>query len=545
MRSVNQALVWELARHWHWLFGAFLLANALPCALLAALVPMGLAAQSREFVMLYVTLVPLSILLVGLGYLIAMGSRQRLFSLPISNTCMANWALWGGALWMGTAVASGISILNMAFNIHWPWLTTACFAMTAWCVIQPLLGAPIGLVGRVLAILLSIVGLVFAFVSRNSFSSSATVGKYWTELTIVEAITMFATCLAAFAAFLRVVEWERCGESESKGDDALRRVMGWCDSIGEKLRVPIQANASPSKALLWHEWRVKGYLYPLLAGLFAAAFAMITLLESSTLTVIESEAELQPRYMSISLFWISVAAIPAGIVLGMTGTNATEDTSKKGSRSRLSEAFRDSNGIEMGSWMRTLPITSNRLATAMMQNTAMSLAFGLLVWFAISLGAHWWCSDKFLPSLLSDSKLLPFCFASVMVPWSIALNMVAVTASGRPAPLIFVCFAIPVAVVLSSLPFPNASTITWAILWAAYLMLHLPLMKEAWIACSRRKWIAAGVGFLLLSFLAPWCMSHLIAPTSFLLWFYVMSLLPAAVVPVVALPAILDRNRYR
>ncbi|MFY8058768.1 MAG: hypothetical protein ACOVRM_13560, partial [Planctomycetaceae bacterium] len=89
MHSVSGAMLWEMMSRGRWQIpGWFLFGNAWPILLYTAFSHVHADFADPVFVILHVILLPLTMLMFGLGIVAAQGSLSRLFLLPVSTACI-------------------------------------------------------------------------------------------------------------------------------------------------------------------------------------------------------------------------------------------------------------------------------------------------------------------------------------------------------------------------------------------------------------------------------------------------------------------------
>ncbi len=141
MRSQPQALLWETVFRGKWMLpSAFLAALMLPLLIYGALSghkmdPTG----AREFVALQLGLVMVVVTQLAAGVAFAQGPLSRLFALPISTNSIVAWHVLSGGVFLAIEAAAASGLFNLLFQVRWPVLNIALFALALWSAIQVLM----------------------------------------------------------------------------------------------------------------------------------------------------------------------------------------------------------------------------------------------------------------------------------------------------------------------------------------------------------------------------------------------------------------------
>src|SRR5437899_1064221 len=141
MKSVPQAITWELVWNGRWgLPAALLAANALPAMILTALRSEGAldpAEESNLVIQVVVTIMNAATF--GAAIMSAQGRPSRLYAFPVSTaTLVAGQMLPGMAAIFAQSVLS-TAILNALFQLDWSLWGPALFVACALAAVQGLL----------------------------------------------------------------------------------------------------------------------------------------------------------------------------------------------------------------------------------------------------------------------------------------------------------------------------------------------------------------------------------------------------------------------
>ncbi|HET6884261.1 MAG TPA: hypothetical protein VFI31_29180, partial [Pirellulales bacterium] len=191
MRSVPQAMIWEMWRHGGWILLLGLLgANLLPAILFAALRMDG-AVDPRDpsQMVMHVVLVQINMFVFAAAIFTAQGSPSRLYALPVTTASIVVWHLLPMMVLMALETAVSTVALNALFDLGWPvWgpaffaaVTTAAVAAMFWLTDKS------GWVFVGLLIVPAAMGLWFKSRYGEVFSPPT---RLWYEVTFAESVTM-------------------------------------------------------------------------------------------------------------------------------------------------------------------------------------------------------------------------------------------------------------------------------------------------------------------------------------------------------------------
>jgi hypothetical protein len=350
MRSIPQALIWEMLRHGrgNLLLGA-LAANALPAILLAALRHDGaLDPTEPSQIVLHVVMVQINLFIFGTaGIFAAQGAPSRLYALPVPTSSLVAWHMLPAMTLMMLFSAASSFALNAAFDLGWPVWGPALFAAVAVAALQATIWFTEKSAWVVVALTLTVGGLGFWFKSRygQPFSQPT---RLWNTVTPAEVATMLA--MAALAYFAAVV-----GVSRNRRGDACPSlgVQAWLDRQFDRAPRLGQPFSTPLRAQSWYEWRQKGWAMPAMVGFGVVVGCCLWLAFSRDAT------DLVAGFVAGGAL-LAVAGLLGGIIMGNSGTS-------------------DVN-FGMGPFLATRPITNIDMARIILKTAAKSVFFAWLIW---------------------------------------------------------------------------------------------------------------------------------------------------------------------
>jgi hypothetical protein len=129
MKSMSQALLWEMSRHWYWLVIGFFAAALFPFLSLFSLRSLGIPPESPEMIRIHAFLMTFHFLIFFFGVIGTQGPIQRLYGYPLSNATIACWSMFSGIGLMFSGVAIMLLWFNVQFQASWPVLGTALIAI--------------------------------------------------------------------------------------------------------------------------------------------------------------------------------------------------------------------------------------------------------------------------------------------------------------------------------------------------------------------------------------------------------------------------------
>ncbi|MDX1926060.1 MAG: hypothetical protein SFV81_06060, partial [Pirellulaceae bacterium] len=313
MRSMPQALFWETVTHGRWSMpGIFGVAILLPLLVYGALSGLAIDPSAKEFIALQVGFLQIVLFQLACGVAVAQGPLSRLYLLPISTNSIVALHMFSGAAILALAISAASWLLNALFNVQWPILGPALYAVAAWSALQVLLSVtnlqslPALFIGGAPAVF-----LCFWFNSRYGCYFSPP-KYYWSEVTATDVVIL----LSAFAICYRLSSYcvglARCGERlPTLG------VIKWLDRTWDAYvasRETPPPFRSAAAAQFWYEWQVKGVALPIVT--FVALVCAVCIWLGA---VYLGNATVENLY-GVVLFlggFVSLLACAAGLFLGL------------------------------------------------------------------------------------------------------------------------------------------------------------------------------------------------------------------------------------
>lgn len=532
------AIEWALAAD-YWRRGAviisvtFLAITAIPLWLFQMLDPNQLlGANSREAIVLHVTLT----LCMGFGGAIAVfqaqGNIKRFFVRPISAARLVIWEMTLGLVTIVLLYTISASILNLG-GARWPVLGPALFLAA---ILACGMAAAWSLEGNVLAQLFGCSGVSFLmFVWFNRRYGGVFMGDWdsmWASPTAAEATTLAAITAGAYLTAIAGVTRVRQGEI---WDFAF--VWAWWERISSRGRA---VNfAGPMQALQWSEWRQKmGNLPACLVGSFLLFVA--TLQVCGYIPVDEVLAAL----VAIPIVGLTVIfPMVFGLVLGGCGNSGGAAT--------------------MRHVLATRPVTDRYLAAALVRNVIWSLLSSWGTWlagFLVLCGAYALTGYQaeleramLPPARTLVESLLPLAVL-IFISWMFTANIAALAATGRTwmwTTVLFTVFGVTLTFALMKQFIPREPFEQLANCWLAVSgPLYLGGTIWAYIAARQKQLLApatmamAGCIWLVISMLVLFLWQQHVLP-NFLWTWNGIGLAALGVLPLAAMPLAVRWNRHR
>lgn len=402
MRSIPQAMTWELLARGRWMLSAsFLLANALPIFLLAALRHDGaLDVHDRSNVIMHMMLMQIGAFIFGAAILGSQGPLIRLYVFPLPTSTLVAWRLLPAMALMFLQSVASTLLLNGLFQLDWPvWGPAMFLAVTLAALYAAIwLAEKSGWIILALTVVSSLLGLWNKSRYGELFSQPQ---HMWREVTPGEVAAMLAVAIVSYVVAVFAVARNRRGESLPQ-----LGLVAWLMQVFDRPGNVSQAFRSEERAQFWYEWVRKGLAMPV-----ATALGVFVGVVCWTIWSRDSRALLEGVVTSGGL--LSILAMICGLVLGHTGNS---DTS-----------------FQMGSFLATRPVTSTSLAHTLLRMTALSVLLMWLIWAAtlllvwlilLSLGAA--------PAIALPKSLGWWYFPVTLVgPWIVVTVGVVIGLFGR------------------------------------------------------------------------------------------------------------------
>lgn len=381
MRSIPQALFWEMCRRGRWQAPLyFLLGNALPVLIYSALSHHSVDQSDAAFVTMHVLFLPLILFMFAIGIVAAQGSLSRLYLSPISSACLVAWHIFPGAILLLSEVALVSWAQNAYFGLDFPIMGPSLFAATAWAAAQVLVcGSHRSVTGFALAA--SPCMLLFFWLQSRYGAWFQQPTHYWTEVTSVELLTMLSAIALSFVLTLVVVARDRCGEQTSSLKLWRWLALTW-DRISSKASRNQQPFSTTMEAQLWSEWRSKGCALPIIVSGMIVVIGIVVLFRFAVLSQrVHHLTDLHEALLVCGVLYPLLAALCGGL-LGSTSSGSGIRHHNATIRDLGDQPMFD----QMGHFQATLPISNRSFADAMLRTAAKSILLSGSLW-AFAFGA--------------------------------------------------------------------------------------------------------------------------------------------------------------
>ncbi len=432
MKSLPQALLWETVAHGRWsLPGLFLVANLLPLAVYGALSGLTIDSKMHEFIVLQVGFLQIVLVQLAFGIVVAQGPLSRLYTLPISTNSIVAWHTFSGAIILALEIAAASWLFNTLFNVQWPILGPALFAVAAWSALQVLMSV-MSFQSLYAYFLAGTPALLMCLWLNARYGVWFSPPKYyWSEVTPSEVVILVCATGIFYMMTCYSVGFARCGEKMPT-----LGIGSWIEKQWEAYllsRTAPRPFRSAAAAQFWYEWQVKGIALPLVTSmmLFVAAGWGLGALYLGTTT-------LASAYKALLLLggFVSFLACAAGLFLGLE-----VDAKPAGQRDQqLGDSVTDMQlDSGMGCFLSSRPFSSKEFAKAILTVAARSSLIAWLMWFGLFACCHLLFSvtnqspDYYMPP---DIGIL-FIPVTILGPWVAMANLGTLGFSGRGARILF------------------------------------------------------------------------------------------------------------
>ncbi|MDZ4684356.1 MAG: hypothetical protein SH850_04650 [Planctomycetaceae bacterium] len=415
MRSVPQALIWELLTRGRWaLIAAVCGANLLPALLFTALRHQGgLDTADPSFIVMQVVLVQLNMFAFGSAVMTSQGLLSRLYAYPVRTSTIVFWHLAPAMALMALETLASIAALNAAFDLDWPLWGPAMFAAVALAAVEAAmwlteksgwLPMAVGTVGAGL-------GLWFNARHGGMFRQPA---HQWEVVTAVDVVTLVLFAGVAYATAVFAVSRNRRGDPLP-----VLGIKAWWERVFDQaleFRAPFR---TPAEAQLWFEWRKKGWAMPACVAFGLVAGGVGWLLFSRN-------AEDLFGGLVAGGGVLSLAGFVCGLILGNSGPN-------------------DAN-FAMGHFLGTRPLTNSQFARIILWTAAKSVAWAWLLWVTPLVVLYLTLVPTGivnLPPLRDEEWRMAWWYvpATVLGPWTVMTFFAAIGLTGRSRPFVDIVIA--------------------------------------------------------------------------------------------------------
>jgi hypothetical protein len=411
MRSVPQALIWELLSRGRWCLPAAACgANLMPLLIFGALRYHGaLDPAEPAFLVMQIVLVQINMFAFGSGVMTAQGPLSRLYAYPVTTATIVTWHLVPAMTLMGLETLASTALMNALFDLGWSLWGPALFAAVALAAVMSAawLTEKSGWIVWALGLVGGGLGLWFSSRFGPLFSQPT---HQWEAVTPIEVATLLLILAASFAVAVWGVSRNRRGEPlPSLGFLAwLERVFDPAPRLGGRF-------PSPEAGQLWFEWRKKGWAMPAVV-----AFCVVTCC-SGWLIFSREWIDLFEGFVTAGGL-LSVLGMLGGVILGNMGPN--------------------DSSYEMGHFLGTRPLTNAQWSRIHLLTTAKSVWWAWVLW-ATPLAL------LFLGFVVPGFAFLPpvnwpaawwYVPATLIGPWTVATCCAAVALTGRAHPFAEIFF---------------------------------------------------------------------------------------------------------
>jgi hypothetical protein len=356
MRSIPWAMTWAMLRRNPWgLVGSLLGANLLPVLLLTALrVQGGVDPHDPAMIVMHVVLSQVSIFVFAAALFGAQGPISKLFCYPASTATIVTWRLIPAMLLGALGFSLGALAINAIFGLDWPVLGPALCVAVALAAIQAAFWLTYESAWMVVAV--AVVGSAIGIwhKSRYGWPFSAP-SRLWVDVTPIDFAMLIVIAGLAFAGSVIGVARIRRGDRIPP-----LGIAAWLYGTFDRAPAETQGFQSPDAAQAWFEWRRKGWVMPaiVICGMFCALFGW--LFES------RKPQELFDGFVAGGGM-LSVMGMLGGLIFGIAGPNDTV--------------------LQMGQFLATRPIATERMARTMLSAAARSVFVAWAIWITSFLTA--------------------------------------------------------------------------------------------------------------------------------------------------------------
>ncbi|RLT09337.1 MAG: hypothetical protein DWI22_05980 [Planctomycetota bacterium] len=434
MRSIPQALMWEMFSHGRWhILGFFVLGNLLPLFVYGALSPLDMDPHDSALLTMHLCFLPITLFQFAFGIVAAQGSLSRLYTTPISTASLVAWHMFPGGFLLAIEVAVAAWAYNILFHVGWPIWGPALFAAAAWATGQLLVSvsqrtfSSFCLAGTPCV-------LIFMWLRSRYGGWFSNATHYWSEVTAVEIATLVGVVGLAYIVTVRAVRRDRCGEPMPSLGGWKWLLRTW-DAMTTTSGIGVQPFRSAATAQFWYDWTLKGLALPLLVILIYVVVVSVWLIR---IAYGVNEGPLLAEFYAGILAGSGFLTLMAGVTGMMTVISSNEYTTRN-----RGETIRDLaagiNQAGMGNFQSTLPFTNSDFSQAILQTAFRSILIAWSLWAAGFFGCLLISQlmphvpmPAFPPEL--QAWYLPL---TLLGPWIAMTNLSLIGLSGRGIRMVF------------------------------------------------------------------------------------------------------------
>jgi hypothetical protein len=357
MRSIPQAMIWELWRRgkWHILAGV-LGANVLPVLLFTVLRHDGAVDQrDASQLVMQMILLQMNVFIFAAAMFSAQGSLSSLYALPVTTTTLVTWRLLPMSLAVGLESAASSAALNAVFGLDWPIWGPALFGAASVAAVAAALWFTenSGWLFPGFVLVSGSLGLWHKARYGDVLSKPT---YMWQGVTFPEVLTMLAVAVFAYCvAGVGVARLRRGERLPSLG------IIAWLDRLLDPVPYAGLPFQSAAQAQSWFEWRKKGLAMPAMV-VFGLTFAITLWL------IVNRDVHELLHGLLVGGGMLSVAALIGGMIIGNCGP--------------------DDANYEMGTFLASRPMITIDMARIILSAAAKSVVLAWLLWAAAFLAVY-------------------------------------------------------------------------------------------------------------------------------------------------------------
>ncbi len=520
--KIIRAVMGDIARRgWLPLLLGFVGAFSLPVMLLGVFKARGiLAGNDPDMIIIYFIFAEIMGMVFGSAVLHAMGSPSRLYSLPISDLSIGLVQMVPATLLVVCQTVLSGWILNLLFDLPWPWLGLAlCFS-----VIFATFQAGLILFYQSLWMVPALVGPMilegFWLKSRHG-PVFAQPNSYWETLTLFEVLVMALALALAYRIGIWGINRQRHGlQWESSLFEYLAKFF---NALFGKRRTAL---TSPIHAQEWAEWTKKGWFLPI-------AVTMVLFITVFIWGCSSRKAADLVYTLLIQGWFFSVLCLITGLLLGHMGTT--------------------DSSLGINQFLATKPIQTASLSSILLKTAMKSILLAVIPWlFLLSLAL------VFAPDHATHHPDVEFSWwyfpGVILSAWATMSATLCLALTGRSTsitlPLALYCGWLIVMVTVSNMAPKWVSEIFFFSVVSLFGVALFAITLIAWGVALKRKVLSASqallaAGFLaLIMSLAGWQYSDRM-PGGLHFFILILGLLSLTVFPFAGAPIALAWNRTR
>ncbi|MFN7450852.1 MAG: hypothetical protein ACK56W_17900 [Pirellula sp.] len=537
MKSISQALLWEMSRHWYWLVIGFFAAALFPFLSFFSLGSLGIPPGSPEMIRIHAFLMPFHFLIFCFGVIGTQGPVQRLYGYPLSNATIACWSMFSGIGLMFSGVALTLFWFNVQFQASWPVLGPALYFTMAFAVLQPFARIVYKTVFSILMVLVLAILSTIGFVTR--YAATTKNPMLWEQPTSIEILVMVGLTIISSIALMKTIAIDRHGEDKvdriAKMIVVLQKYLWsfWSSDKSSTTRLD-----GSVRAHAWYVWKLQGRSYHVMIAVMLILGSIVVLTRDNG-GVAEFKPDPRMRLEPImALWWMTLFAAASGLGFGMLNPDAVTAVRRK---KTVEESLRDFHVLRMGTFQSSLPISNEQLSRAILLTIARgsitSIALSLFAFVVISI-----VKIDLVSGLWQSSFAGWYWLGLFFLPWAAMGCSATVCLFGR-VPLVVACTAALVGIiVLVAIP----STQAWCVLSVSIASVLAVLVALA-IGIRNGQLGARTVAVAIVGWVSLLVLSCLCSPMELTNWIlsWLVLLATVAILPIIVMPVAIAFNRHR